>query len=85
MAKPKPKKVRADELWPGDVIWFNCGLGQQWGTFLVRVLNVTHKHYVNLEIQHLSGETQTVELVSFQPVEVFPRPIVRPQANFSVD
>jgi hypothetical protein len=58
MAKSKCKKIRADELWPGDVIWYVTGFGKQWGTFLVRVVNISHERdvggcYVKLDLQTL--------------------------------
>ena len=82
----KPKRIRADELWPGDVFWLKTDVAGQWGTFLVRVVSASHKRCVKLELQTLDdGAPTKAEFGNNELVQAFQKPVTRPQPNFSVD
>jgi hypothetical protein len=55
------------------------------------VVNISHERdvggqYVKLDLQTLGdGAPKTLEASSTELVEVFERPIIKPQPNFSVD
>jgi hypothetical protein len=87
MAKPKYKQIRVDELWPGDLLVTPIGT--------LRVLDVCSIKMDPLEALvgigpfvcvEVAGETADDRIYHVDElVEVFPKPVVRPQPNFSVD